>query len=82
MAGKNGFVSMTDNFPTWLKIIFCLPVLNLWYAIYRIVKGCSTNSPLMIIVGVIWIIVGTCLTWLIDLLCTIFSKSHRPIFCA
>lgn len=71
---KNGFVSAIDGLPWVVKIILCIPILNWVYGIYRIVKGISTNNTLMWIVGILWIIPGSVICWLIDLICTIVYK--------
>lgn len=70
-ASGKSFVQAIDSLDQIVKILFCLPVLNLVYAIYRIAKGVDTDDMVMVIVGVIWIFLGTCLTWLIDLICTV-----------
>ena len=71
---KNGFVSAIDGLPWVVKIILCIPIINWVYGIYRIVKGISTNNTLMWIVGILWIIPGSVICWLIDLICTIVYK--------
>ncbi len=71
---KNGFVSAMDDLPWIVKLIFCLPVLNWIYGIYRIVKGLSKNDVLMWVVGILWIIPGSVICWLIDLICVIVYK--------
>lgn len=71
---KNGFVSAMDGLPWVVKIILCIPIINWVYGIYRIVKGISTNDTLMWIVGILWIIPGSVICWLIDLICTIVYK--------
>ena len=67
-------VKTFDNLPWILKILFCLPGLNILWAIYRICKGASTNNVLMLVVGIFWIIFGTVLLWIVDLICTIVWK--------
>lgn len=71
---KNGFVSAMDDLPWIVKLIFCLPVLNWIYGIYRIVKGLSKNDVLMWVIGILWIIPGSVICWLIDLICVIVYK--------
>ena len=63
----NGFVKWMDDAPLWLKIIFALPVLNIVWAVYRIVKGCATKNVLMVVVGILWIFLGATILWLVDL---------------
>ena len=72
----NNFVNAMDNLPWIVKILLCLPVLDLIWAIYRIVKGASTNSVSKIVIGILWIIIGTTVLWVVDLVCTLISK--RP----
>ena len=77
---KGGFVAAIDSLPWIAKFLLCLPVLNIVYGIYRIVKGCQKGNGLMILVGILWIIPFAEITWLIDLICTIIWG--RPRLCA
>ena len=69
-----------DDMPWVLKLILCLPVLDIVWAIYRICKGADTKNTLMLVIGILWLVVGTTITWIVDLVCTIVSK--RPTFVA
>ena len=73
-------VKAFDNLPWIVKLILCLPIVNIVWAIYRICKGVSTNNTLMLVVGICWIIFGSVVLWLVDLVCTIVWK--RPIVLA
>lgn len=73
-------VKSFDNLPWAVKLILCLPVLNLAWAVYRIIKGADTKNTLMLVVGILWIFFGTTVLWIVDLVCTIVSK--RPTFIA
>jgi hypothetical protein len=74
------FIKEMDNLPWIVKLLLCIPALNIIWAIYRIVKGADTDSIIMIVIGVLWIIPGSAICWIIDLLCTIFAG--RPTFFA
>lgn len=79
MAGKkNGFVAAMDNLPWIVKLILCLPVLDIIWAIYRIIKGATAGKVLTLVFGILWIIPGSVICWLLDLICTIFMG--RPKF--
>ena len=55
-------VKFFDELPLIVKIILALPVLDgICWGIYRICKG-------HIFAGLVWILVGTVLTWLVDLI--------------
>lgn len=75
---KTGFVEAIDNLPLILKILFCIPCLDIIWAIYRIIKGVETGSALLIVVGILWIIPGGMICWIADLITVILSK-ERPI---
>ena len=75
MAKKNGLVAAIDNLPSIVKLLLCLPVLNIVWAIYRIVKGVTANDIVVLLVGIIWIIGAVSIGWLIDLI-GIIVKGH------
>ena len=53
-----------NGLPLWLKIVFALPIIDgLAYGLYRICKGTVPN----IILGIIWIVAGPCVTWILDI---------------
>ena len=59
------FAAEFDKLPWILRLICALPGLDgIIYGIYRICKG-------HLIAGLIWIFVGTFITWIIDLFCMI-----------
>ena len=73
-------VKSFDNLPWLVKLLLCLPVLNIAWAIYRICKGADTKNTLMLVVGILWIFVGSTVLWLVDLICTIIYK--KPVVLA
>lgn len=55
------YVKFIDDLPYVLKVILAFPGIDgIVYGLYRIGKG-------QLIAGLIWIIVGTVLTWILDL---------------
>ena len=72
---KNGLISAMDNLPWIVKLILCIPALDIVWAVYRIIKGATQGKLLTLIVGILWIVPGAVFGWLIDLICTIlFGK--------
>ncbi len=58
-------VKAFDNLPWILKLVLALPFIDgIAYGIYRIAKG-------RIILGVIWILAGWAILWIIDLISVI-----------
>jgi len=79
---KNSLVAAIDGLPWIVKIILCLPGINIVYAIYRIIKGATQNDTTMLIVGIIWIFAGSTILWIVDLATTLFGAEKRPTICA
>ena len=78
MAKKNELLKLIDNLPWIAKLILCIPVLNIVWAVYRIVKGVTQKNTISLVAGIVWIFGACTLTWLIDL---IFVAMHKqPIF--
>ena len=71
---KNGFISAMDNLPWIVKIILCIPVLDIVWAVYRIVKGATEKNILTLVFGILWIIPGSVICWIIELVTTIIFK--------
>ena len=75
MAKKNALISMIDELPLIIKLILCIPAVNIVWAIYRIVKGVTEQNIVVLVVGIIWIIGAVSIGWLIDLI-GILLKGH------
>lgn len=69
-----GFVKAMEKLPQILKIILALPGLDIVWAIYRIVKGVCKKNIITLIAGILWIIPGSVICWIVDLITTIFSN--------
>ena len=67
------FLNAIDNLPKIAKIILCLPVIDIIWAIYRIIKGADTNNTFLLVVGVLWIVFGSTVTWVVDLIGTVLN---------
>lgn len=61
-----------DDLPLILKIILALPMLDIVWSVYRIVRSVNNNSIFGIVLGVIILIIGIPFLWLIDIITLIF----------
>ena len=75
-----GFVKWMDKAPLWLKIVFALPLFNIIWAIYRLVKGAVKGDTAILLGGVLWLLLGWGILWIIDLISIIGWK--KPIILA
>ena len=67
-----------DELPKIVKIIFALPFLDIIWAVYRIIKGACTNNTTTLVAGIVWVIFGCFITWVLDLVYLIMDK--QPLF--
>ncbi len=68
-------VKAFDNLPWIVKLILALPGIDgIAWGIYRIAKGISTNDGIMIIAGIVWLLVGWAILWIIDIITLILYK--------
>ncbi len=73
-------VKAFDGLPWIVKLILAFPFIDgIAWGIYRIAKGLDKKDMIMVIVGLIWIFVGTFITWLIDIY-TLITKKDVTFF--
>lgn len=66
-------INAFDELPKIIKIILCLPGIDIVWGIYRIIRSADKNSVLGIILGVITIFPGSFLIWIIDIISVILN---------
>ncbi len=68
-------VNFFDGLPWIVKIILALPMIDgIAWGIYRIAKGLDKKDTVMVIAGVVWIVAGFFILWVIDLFTIITQK--------
>lgn len=67
------FVKAMDELPLVLKVILALPALDIVWAIYRIVKGVAYDNVVTLIAGILWIIPGSVICWVCDMVTLILG---------
>lgn len=78
MLAMNGLIKWFEDAPLWLKIIFALPGVDLVWGIFRIVKGAVKKDVKLLVIGILWVVLGFALLWIVDIV-TIIIKKH-PIW--
>lgn len=74
MAKKNGIIKAIDELPWILKLILAIPALDVVWAIYRIIKGVTTDNLFLLVVGILWIVPGIAFGWIVDIVSIILYK--------
>ena len=68
-------VKAFDDLPWLFKLILALPFIDgIAWGIYRIAKGLDKNDMVLVVAGIVWILVGWAILWVIDLITVILYK--------
>lgn len=71
-----GLIKAFDELPFIVKLLFCIPCINIVWQIYKICRSADKGNVLGIVLGVLCIIPGCVFIWIIDLL-TLIVKGDR-----
>lgn len=69
------FIETMENLPLIAKIILAIPMLDIVWVVYRIVRSAEKQSTFGILLGVLLVIIGIPFLWLIDII-TIIVKGN------
>lgn len=68
------FLKAIDELPYIAKLILCIPVLDIVWNIYRLIKSLDAKNNTGIIIAVVMLIVGIPFMWVVDLVCMLMYK--------
>ncbi len=64
----NSIVKSFDSLPIIIKFIFALPVLDIIWAIYRLIRSIAKKSVIATVLAVIMLVVCPILFWIVDMI--------------
>ena len=64
----NSIVKSFDSLPKIIKFIFSLPVLDIIWAIYRLIRSIAKKSVIATVLAVIMLVVCPILFWIVDMI--------------
>lgn len=64
-------VDQMNGLPFILKLILCIPVLDIVWSVGRVINGLAKNSILWTIIGILTIVPGAAFIWIIDIVLVI-----------
>ena len=67
-------IKFVDDLPDVVKLILCIPVLNIVFSVYKLCRSIESQNVLWIVLGVLTIIPGASFMWLVDLICLLLNK--------
>lgn len=63
-----GFLDAMDKLPMWAKVLLAIPMLDIIWVVYRLVKSIESNNTLGIILAIVLLVVGIPFLWLVDII--------------
>ena len=67
-----------EKLPLIVKLILCIPLLDIGWAVWKLLKGIISGDVLKIILGILCIIPGAAFMWILDIIWVIVCK--RPFW--
>ena len=71
----NELLKAVDELPLIVKVILCIPCIDVFYGICRIVKGACKNNIVWTILGILTVFPGAFFMWILDLV-WVLVKGH------
>ena len=71
----NELLKALDEIPLIVKVILCLPCVDVFYGICRIVKGAVKNDLVWIVLAILTVFPGAFFIWILDLI-WVLTKGH------
>ena len=71
----NDLLKSVDGLRLILKVILCIPCIDIFYCICRVVQGVVKNNVLWIVLGILTVFPGAFFMWLLDLIWVLW-KGH------
>ena len=62
------YIKWMEEQPRLLRIILCIFVLDISWAVYRIGRAVVNKNWLHMVLGIIWVFVGGSVAWILDLI--------------
>ena len=62
------FIKWMEEQPRLIRIILCIFVLDISWAVYRIGRAVVNKNWVHMVLGIIWVLVGGSIAWILDLI--------------
>ncbi|MBQ9802963.1 MAG: hypothetical protein IJW51_07855 [Clostridia bacterium] len=67
-------INALDNLPWLVKLILCLPALDIVWCISRVCRSLVKENLLGVVLAILTIIPGATFVWVVDILCVLVNK--------
>jgi len=68
-------LKQVDELPLIVKVLLCIPCVEIFYGVCRIVNGVVKNDLMWIILAVLTVFPGAFFMWILDLI-WVLTKGH------
>ena len=68
------FCKWMNEQPRIIKILFCLPIIDIIWGVYRLGGAIVNKDVLHIVLAVIWILIAGWIGWLLDLVSILLTN--------
>ena len=62
------YIKWMEEQPRLIRIILCIFVLDISWAVYRIGRAVVNKNWLHMVLGIIWVFIGGSIAWILDLI--------------
>ena len=62
------YIKWMEEQPRLIRIILCIFVLDISWAVYRIGRAVINKNWVHMILGIIWVFIGGSVAWILDLI--------------
>ena len=62
------FIKAMDNLPFIVKVILAIPVLDIIWSIYKLIKAIDEGDVIHIVCGVLLVVFGPVFMWILDII--------------
>lgn len=69
----SNLIKTFDDLPLIVKVILCIPMLDIVWSIYKICRSIDKSNVLGIVLGILTIFPGAFFIWIIDLVTLLVS---------
>ncbi len=66
-------IKAMDNLPQIVKLILCIPALDIVWTVYRLLRSLVAGNTLAIVLSIVLFFCAP-FVWLIDLICVLLNK--------
>lgn len=66
-------IKAMDNLPWIIKLILCIPALDIVWTVYRLLRSLVAGNVIAIVLSIVLFICAP-FVWLIDLICVLLKK--------